>query len=211
MKKNAIFSSVVSMGLVCLFAFSGCEAGLISDDGMGSGDNSGSGFSFSDMYTRMSALQEEVDWLKQVNEDTLKILSQVAAPVGSIQAWHKNMTGTPNIPTEWVECNGQIINDSESVYNGLAAPNLNSPVYSGNSKGMFLRGYTQSGLFEEDTFELHSHTYTYTEAASGPAMFGGGPRRANVGTAATPKPTTEAGSDETRPSNMSVVWIMRIK
>ncbi|MCP4131373.1 MAG: hypothetical protein GY754_10370 [bacterium] len=70
---------IFCIGLLMVLALSGCEEGMTSDDGTGtSGDGQETGFSFSDMYSRMNALQEEVDRLKQVNDEqeiTIQALS----------------------------------------------------------------------------------------------------------------------------------------
>jgi hypothetical protein len=59
-------------------------------------------------------------------------------PVGSVLAWLKSYTNTPVLNAGWVECAGQTLSDSGSVYNGQVIPNLN-----GNSN--FLKGDTTSG------------------------------------------------------------------
>ena len=46
-------------------------------------------------------------------------------PVGSVMAWHKTLTGTPALPTNWVECSGQVISDATSVYDGETIPDMN--------------------------------------------------------------------------------------
>ena len=46
-------------------------------------------------------------------------------PVGAIIAWAKDLTGCRSIPNTFVECNGQTLNDSDSVYDGVVMPNLN--------------------------------------------------------------------------------------
>jgi hypothetical protein len=48
----------------------------------------------------------------------------ILAPIGAIVAWLKGDANTPALPSGWVECRGQTINDSESPYNGHAIPNL---------------------------------------------------------------------------------------
>ncbi|MCP4130315.1 MAG: hypothetical protein GY754_04980 [bacterium] len=318
MKRNTFFSGVVSMGLVCLFAFSGCEAGLTSNAGNGSGVGSGdSGFSFSDLYSRIQVLEEETRRLQQVNNEqeiTIRTLSgdssnsigalnaavdsntvsidsntafintntasintntasintntasintntasinintasinmntasidsnaasintntasinnlnsnvsghysriqaleseaalreKLAAPVGSIQAWHKNLAYTPTLPEGWAECNGAPVDDPHSVYYGMNTPNL-------NGERRFLRGSSSSGAMEDDAVQEHSHFYN---AASGGSYFS--PKGTYYGFHWTHTQTDSEGvrgaraASETRPVNMSVVWIMRIK
>jgi hypothetical protein len=124
-----------------------------------------------------------------------------ATPVGSIIGWHKSFGGTPALSSGWVECNGQVLVDPESVYNGFTIPNI-------NGDGRFLRGGALSGTMQAEEFKAHTHT----EVADGPtgagnSGAGGTPLTHNV----TAPQTGSAGGAETRPINMSVVWIMRVK
>ncbi len=140
------------------------------------------------------------------------------APVGAIVAWHEHLgPGTIELPAGWLQCNGQLIVDSESPFDGQNLPDL-------NNARRFLRGNITSGPLEADQFAQHTHrnnvisryghatwidhTAGFTDLSSpwgGPEglanAFPGG--NANIGYAGTP--------GETRPINMSVVWIIRIK
>lgn len=146
-------------------------------------------------------------------------------PVGAIIAWHKSMAGTPGLPAtgEWVECNGQTLSDGASAFNGQVIPNLNGSAGGANSPGqstkiaMFLRGGLTSGVGQTDAFQGHWHEI---------ALAGGGSLNqiaiptatgtlinssslanpTNDGTNGTPRT-----ANETRPVNMSVVWIMKVK
>jgi len=60
------------------------------------------------------------------------------APIGSILPFHKSFNNTPSLPENWVECNGQTINDSESPYDGQTVPDL-------NGEQRFIRGSKSSG------------------------------------------------------------------
>ncbi len=141
-------------------------------------------------------------------------------PVGSIIAWHKNMGGVNAVlPAGWVECNGQTLADSTSTLNGQIIPNLNGNTSGANSPGlsrkdqMFLRGGTTSGVGQEHMFQDHTHSmgsqwHEYNWSSEGAGIVRGrqyyqpysslGVNSGNFGA-------------ETRPVNMSVVWIMRIK
>ncbi len=165
----------------------------------------------------------------QINQNFV----MVNAPVGTIVAWHKSLPGVPqDLPENWVECNGQTIDDPESLLNGQSAPDLNHP-YNGlsyYSEGVFLRGHTVSGIFEEDMMQghwhsdaNHAHTLEITHQDA-PDYNGlpGGPLGAITKTTSwasanvrSPSNDTAHGDPrtgfETRPVNMSVVWIMKIK
>lgn len=157
-------------------------------------------------------------------------------PVGTIIAWHKSMSGTPALPEQWAECDGSVIGDPESPYNGQTIPNLNGQYNSWNSKGSFLRGNTSSGEFENDTFQGHGHDIAFTgtdyefrreqttganvdvETSGAPPddqtyrlsdfasqLYAGEPQDGSHGSV-----LNRVGT-ETRPVNMSVVWIIKIK
>ncbi len=75
----------------------------------------------------------------KINGDgQLQVKKEVEAPIGTILAWVKNLTGTPTLSDKWVECNGQTITDPESPYYNKSIPNLNNNHY-------FLRGNSTSG------------------------------------------------------------------
>ena len=74
-------------------------------------------------------------------------------PIGTIQAWHGSFSNTPNLPWGWAQCNGQVLNDPESPYDGQTLPDL-------NSSGRFLRGATTSGTMQSSEIGSHQHTGT---------------------------------------------------
>jgi len=58
---------------------------------------------------------------------TADISSVVLAPIGAIIAWFKSYPNTPaTLPSGWVEANGAVVNDADSVYNGQTLPDLNT-------------------------------------------------------------------------------------
>ncbi|MCP4129739.1 MAG: tail fiber protein [bacterium] len=261
--KQFFYFYILSLFLVASFAFSGCEAGLNSSDSS-SEKTEIDEFSFSEMYKNIRELKITVADLQsqitdsssrevvlQNNISTLQneitSLKEVSAPVGSIQAWDKNLAGTPDIPAGWVECNGQVVSDAESVYNGVAVPDL-------NSEGRFLRGGSSSGNWEEDATAVnglsvnkngdHNHTSETTiynncredndsnSSCNRGSFFNNNYFVDNFNVVTTInhyytystyknfKITSNStgshshslsGDSETRPTNMSVVWIMRIK
>lgn len=141
-----------------------------------------------------------------------------SAPVGSIIAWHKSFSNTPPLSSDWVECNGQVLNNPSSPYDGQAIPDL-------NGEGRFLRGSSSSGTDQEAT-----EVAVVTETNTGSLFYN------NSGTSmsehnqdfdtVTTSITTSRGiidrdladangpgqisSGRVRAKNMSVVWIMRI-
>ena len=49
-------------------------------------------------------------------------------PVGIILPWLKSYTNTPALPAVYVECSGQTLSDSDSVYDGQVIPDLNATI-----------------------------------------------------------------------------------
>lgn len=147
-----------------------------------------------------------------------------APPVGSIIAWNPSAVGltVADLPENWVPCNGQ-------VASGIPIPNLNGP-------RRFLRGGNTDGVFEQDAMQGHTHVdsgHSHTvlrprhfanETTSGNSMYATtdfsavaqvsttNPSAANLG---GPTPFGGNGTprvaNETRPANMSVIWIMRVR
>jgi len=110
------------------------------------------------------------------------------APIGTVLAWLKSYPNTPSLPAGWVECNGQVLNDSESPYDGQTIPDLNGA--TGGLK-RFLRGSTTSGTTGGS--EQHNH---------------GAGTEYNAGAVYTPSRYANANH---LPPYYEVVWIMRVK
>jgi hypothetical protein len=128
-------------------------------------------------------------------------------PLGTILPWLKDYTNTPILNNRWVECNGQTLSDSDSVFDGQIIPDLNGAVGSG-LKGRFLRGHTESGLTESSQNLAHTHTMSGdTYGPSGGAHNIDFSERSNE----TSTATNTSGGTEARPNNYSVVYIMRVK
>ncbi|MEK6616102.1 MAG: hypothetical protein AABZ32_08340 [Bacteroidota bacterium] len=143
-----------------------------------------------------------------------------ANPIGSIIAWHKSFTNTPALPNGWVECNGQTLSDADSPYNGQVIPNL-------NGDARFLRGSSTSGTNQSDAFQGHVHGISSSTLGAYYSSNGGAGGNAKISWTATVSNSileftiTNPASDgtngtprtanETRPINMSVVYIMRVK
>lgn len=145
-------------------------------------------------------------------------------PIGAILPWHKSLAGTPALPVGWVECNGQKLDDPQSPLHGQVIPNLNGPA-------LFIRGGATSGVFQQDQMQSHKHldaghlhgshdtngTHTPKDIDDTSNEYGfqifantdigyailGDPSQSTAGPA-------RHGS-ETRPVNISMVWIMRVK
>lgn len=153
-------------------------------------------------------------------QDAIDEVYSMVCPVGGIIAWHKSFANTPTLPANFLECNGQVISDANSVYNGQTLPDL-------NGDGRFLRGDSISGPEQADASQGHLHamsgasvsgTNGLRDAASAGTPWQGvakgpvaGGRIAVDGPVSDGVNGTPRTASETRPVNMSVVWIIRIK
>lgn len=110
-----------------------------------------------------------------------------ALPVGGVAAWLKSFPNTPALAAEFAECNGQVLSDAASPYDGETLPDLN-----GGER--FLRGAATSGtLGGQDVF---------------PTRFAD---NANVGILFNAVTPDDAPGAAPLPPYYSVVWVMRIK
>ncbi|MCI5228134.1 MAG: hypothetical protein D3918_16160, partial [Candidatus Electrothrix sp. AX2] len=92
--------------------------------------------------------------------DDVDVGIEVQVPVGAIMAWHKDLSSSVGLPGGWVECNGQVLDDTGSPYNGQIIPDL-------NGQALFLRGGTASGATEDDAVGSHDHDVNLTADAAG--------------------------------------------
>jgi hypothetical protein len=68
----------------------------------------------------------------------LRALNQ-AVPIGAVLPWFKDIPGVPALPSCFVECNGQTLNDPESLLDGQLMPDINT------GAARFIRGGANSG------------------------------------------------------------------
>jgi hypothetical protein len=127
-----------------------------------------------------------------------------AVPVGGIIGWPKNLTGTPSLAAEFVECNGQTLSDAASVYNGQTIPNLNG---SGGGTKRFLRGHTASG--GTGGAESHSHSVSSVVLSTSSLSAQAGTDFAALTSVSFT--SGQATSTTELPPYYEVVWVMRVK
>ncbi len=119
-------------------------------------------------------------------------------PIGSFLPWHKSFANTPALPNGWVECNGQVLNDPRSPYNGQTIPNL-------NGDNRFLRGNTTSGGTGGST------THNHTGSTGGQSGMQGNNHSMHDIYLLTGDHTHGISADGHLPPYLDVVWIMRVK
>jgi hypothetical protein len=68
-------------------------------------------------------------------------LNGIAAlvPIGIVLPWFKDIPGVPSLGENFVECNGQVLNDPESPLDGQSMPDINTGIQR------FIRGGVNSG------------------------------------------------------------------
>jgi hypothetical protein len=153
--------------------------------------------------------------LREVQRDK----AVASLPVGSIIAWHKDMDTTKQLllPTNqvWVECNGQTIDNG--TYPHLPSAKITVPNLNGDQK--FLRGNVKSGIMQPDDLKSHNHLLTtdgkefyFISTPNGAGVRGRNYEKVRgAHNYHAIKETSPIGGRETRPTNMSVVWIMRVQ
>ncbi|MCP4133329.1 MAG: tail fiber protein [bacterium] len=218
MKRNLIGGiSVLVLAVIFAVTVVGCEAGLSAGDS--SNDSGDDKFSFSGIYSRLNSMENMIQSMNVIiNTQAETIialetsLGQKSAPVGTILAWHRDLDSTPDLPEGWKECDGTLIDDAESVYYGK---NIYTPDLNGEAR--FLRGGSSSGDPQDGQVGRHLHSFTSGHTVNGNDGFyqlDADDGSSYNGIVSTWYTTYAGGSEtdsETRPDNMSVVWIMKIK
>jgi hypothetical protein len=136
-------------------------------------------------------------------------------PVGSIIAWHE----TPDNVTldksqvgpgeRWMRCNNQEVTDKDSPFYKQRLPDL-------NGAKRFLRGGKSSGHPEPSMVKQHQHkaptgrVYTIYRQGGNEGIHGPRGSLTFDGKDSTGD-MKSGGGNETRPINMAVVWIIRVK
>lgn len=87
------------------------------------------------------------------NVSPVNPVEDIVIPIGAVVAWYKSTTGVPALPAQFLECNGQVVNDAGSPINGQTLPNL-------NGGHQFLRGNSASG--SSGGAATHAHAFTGT-------------------------------------------------
>ncbi len=123
----------------------------------------------------------------------------ISVPIGGVCAWMKNLSGVPALPSEYAECNGQVLSDAGSPLNGVTLPDL-------NNAQRFLRGATTSG----GTGGADSHTHQMQDLDGDHGNYTSVTNSSSDVSVLLPGTyTTEAG--DSLPSYYEVVWVMRVK
>lgn len=138
------------------------------------------------------------------------IWTEIGVPIGSIQPF----MGT-TIPDGWMLCDGTLFSSTQypqlfSVLGSTYLPDLRGVFLRGLDNG---KGYDSGrvlGSFQSDDFKAHNHTYIDNSSSNVNAS-AGGPSSVAHNVFNHNKTTDITGGDETRPKNVAVNYIIRVK
>ncbi len=132
-------------------------------------------------------------------------INDLVVPIGGIIPWAKTLTNVPALSSLYVECNGQVLSDGDSLLDGQTIPDL-------NGDNQFMRGNSTSGGVGGSETMAHDHTLTTGEpSAKRNAVTGGDPNVGNSLTHTHTGTSSGASEDENRPPFYNVVWVMKVK
>lgn len=132
-------------------------------------------------------------YVTAVDSDTQLALSADVCPTGKAYTIY----ATPALASNFVECNGQVLTDAGSKYNGATIPALNGAT---DSTSKFLRGALFSGT--ATATNTHSHSIAQTSKVI---------RGIGDDTSEQYNNTSSTGTTSHIPPSYTVVFIMRIK
>lgn len=136
-----------------------------------------------EMRAQLTSLKALID--AQGAQLTTLLAAQV--PIGGVIHWHKDKPGVPPLGDNFVECNGQVLDDPESPLHGQTIDDY-------NNSGRFPRGGTNSG-------GIGGIDYFGTATAD----------FANVGTPFAAVTTDFSPGAMPFPPYITAVWVMRVK
>lgn len=138
------------------------------------------------------------------------IWTEIGVPIGSIQAF----MGT-TIPDGWMLCDG-------STFDGTTYPELQNTLGSTtlpDLRGVFLRGLDDGrgfdtgrvlGSYQADELKSHNHSYLDV-STNNEGHIAGGPSVSARNSTDVTRITNSTGGIETRPKNVAVNYIIRVK
>lgn len=144
------------------------------------------------------------------------------AQIGDLKPWHKNFqAGALSLPWGWVAMDGTVIDDAESPFDTETLEDMN-----GDKR--FVRGGATSGTPQDDAMQrvtgFFAVKHAVIESSGGAITASGSSSTLGIGTSVTnnrvagfdnsestsPNPA-KTDDVETRPINITMVWIMKIK
>ncbi len=125
--KKILHSTLMGIMLLFVITVMGCEAGLQSNSGSGSEDDTD--FSFSDMYKKISTMQQEINSLNQ----KIQTLEQSStADIGNLYATITDDISTA-VNARYTEIDNRV-QSLEAINNGLGSRVVNVTVHQSNTR-----------------------------------------------------------------------------
>lgn len=172
----------------------------------------------SDLNKRPPKFKEQVlhksagildDHAVRKNIQTISGLNNIV-PIGAILPWAKSLTGVPNLPDNFSECDGSVINDGASPMDGQTIPDLNRDhrFMRGNSTSGGTGGSSTHTLTEN---EMPAHVHSGITTLRMVSVSGGLGQAARITGATYTDSTGGDKAHENKPPYYDIVWIIRIK
>jgi hypothetical protein len=147
-----------------------------------------------------------------------EIVEQHSPPLGSIQAWHKDLSGCfPLMTDEWKPCDGLVCKVDQSPFIGTVLPDLNG---ADTNPTRFLRGGATSGVMQDASAVLDIENppaapYYISQPRTGTAVYDED-ETVNKTLIYNLQSGSSSGSQteeyaRVRAKNMSVVWIIKVR
>lgn len=135
-----------------------------------------------------------------VDLNTLTLVSDLNAGTADVDTFslatgiNYAIYATPELPDNWLECNGQTVSDADSPFNGVTLPALNG---TSDSTKKYLSGISgATGTISSATTHTHNTRDTANYASGG------------LGGRSDNSVTEEGGN---LPPTMEIAWIIRVK
>lgn len=105
-----------------------------------------------DPKTTNKYLEQIQDNVEQAFSDLESIFGALV-PIGAVLDWHKGLKNCPALPANFVPCDGRVIVDPRSPFNGVQIEDV-------NGQGLFTRASTISGTIQAADTVIPAHAHS---------------------------------------------------